>query len=65
MCTVLLPPGSYPIAVNKYIISYILILKQQGQRNVIYTQTPRHGQKMWHERHKQETDTKFWLRTPV
>ena len=23
MCTVLLPPGGYPIAVNKYIISYI------------------------------------------
>ena len=22
MCTVLLPPGGYPIAVNKYIISY-------------------------------------------
>jgi hypothetical protein len=25
MCTVLLPPGGYPIAVNKYIISYIKI----------------------------------------
>ena len=24
MCTVLLPPGGYPIAVNKYIISYTL-----------------------------------------
>jgi len=24
MCTVLLPPGGYPIAVNKYIISYII-----------------------------------------
>jgi hypothetical protein len=24
MCTVLLPPGGYPIAVNKYITSYIL-----------------------------------------
>jgi hypothetical protein len=23
MCTVLLPPGGYPVAVNKYIISYI------------------------------------------
>jgi len=23
MCTVLLPPGGYPFAVNKYIISYI------------------------------------------
>jgi hypothetical protein len=23
MCTVLLPPGGYPIAVNKYIVSYI------------------------------------------
>jgi len=22
MCTALLPPGGYPIAVNKYIISY-------------------------------------------
>jgi len=22
MCTVLLPPGDYPVAVNKYIISY-------------------------------------------
>jgi len=25
MCTVLLPPGGYPIAVNKYIISLIKI----------------------------------------
>ena len=25
MCTVLLPPGGYPIAVNKYIISFISI----------------------------------------
>jgi len=25
MCTVLLPPGGYPIAVNKYIISYDII----------------------------------------
>ena len=25
MCTVLLPPGGYPIAVNKYIISYVYI----------------------------------------
>jgi hypothetical protein len=25
MCTVLLPPGGYPIAVNKYIISYHII----------------------------------------
>jgi len=25
MCTVLLPPGGYPIAVNKYIISYIML----------------------------------------
>jgi hypothetical protein len=25
MCTVLLPPGGYPIAVTKYIISYIWI----------------------------------------
>jgi hypothetical protein len=24
MCTVLLPPGGYTIAVNKYIISYII-----------------------------------------
>jgi hypothetical protein len=24
MCTVLLPPGGYPISVNKYIISYIV-----------------------------------------
>ena len=27
MCTVLLPPGGYPIAVNKYIISYIIPFK--------------------------------------
>jgi hypothetical protein len=27
MCTVLLPSGGYPIAVNKYIISYNNILK--------------------------------------
>jgi hypothetical protein len=25
MCTVLLPPGGYPIAINKYIISYHII----------------------------------------
>jgi len=25
MCTVLLPPGGYPIAVNRYIISYHII----------------------------------------
>ena len=25
MCTVLLPPGGYPIAVNKYIISYHIV----------------------------------------
>jgi len=25
MCTVLLPPGGNPIAVNKYIVSYIYI----------------------------------------
>jgi hypothetical protein len=25
MCTVLLPPSGYPIAVNKYIISYIIL----------------------------------------
>ena len=25
MCTVLLPPGVNPVAVNKYIISYVLI----------------------------------------
>jgi len=32
MCTVLLPPGGYPIAVNKYIIScYINCLKQSGK----------------------------------
>ena len=29
MCTVLLPPGGNPIAVNKYIISYLLILKRK------------------------------------
>jgi len=27
MCTVLLPPGGYPIAVNKYIISYYYVLQ--------------------------------------
>ena len=27
MCTVLLPPGDNPIAVNKYIISYYYILR--------------------------------------
>ena len=35
------------------------------QCNVTYTQTLRHGQKMWHERHKQEIDTKFLLRKHV
>jgi len=24
MCTVLLPPGGYPVAVNKYVISFVL-----------------------------------------
>ena len=32
MCTVLLPPGGYPIAVNKYIISYhILAYEVKGK----------------------------------
>jgi t-SNARE complex subunit (syntaxin) len=26
MCTVLLPPGGYPTAVNKYIIYHIIII---------------------------------------
>jgi len=26
ICTELLPPGGYPIAVNKYIISYIILI---------------------------------------
>jgi hypothetical protein len=30
MCTVLLPPGGYPIAVNKYIISYLISRAAQG-----------------------------------
>ena len=29
MCTVLLPPGDNPIAVNKYIISYHIISKRR------------------------------------
>ena len=32
MCTVLLPPGGYPIAVNKYIISYIIFRPQNWLR---------------------------------
>jgi len=28
MCTVILPPGDNPIAVNKYIISYILFVTE-------------------------------------
>jgi len=28
MCTVLLPPGGYPIAVNKYIMSYCILRTQ-------------------------------------
>ena len=33
MCTVLLPPGGYPIAVNKYIIS---IRKKENNKCDIY-----------------------------
>jgi len=36
MCTVLLPPGGYPIAVNKYITSSIMrrvgYLERMGER---------------------------------
>jgi len=33
MCTVLLPPGVNPIAVNKYIISYHIISKRKANWN--------------------------------
>jgi hypothetical protein len=39
MCPVLLPPGGYPIAVNKCIISYILkknVLDFGSDKNVIF-----------------------------
>ena len=40
MCTVLLPPGGYPIAVNKCIISYIqkkkYLLDFGSEKNVIF-----------------------------
>jgi hypothetical protein len=32
MCTVLLPPGGYPIAVNKYIIIIIIIRRRRRRR---------------------------------
>jgi len=32
MCTVLLPPGGYPIAVNKYIIYHIVLYIQKIPR---------------------------------
>ena len=38
MCTVLLPPGDNPIAVNKYIISYAL--KAQDLIKYIFTLLP-------------------------
>jgi len=31
MCTVPLPPGGYPIAVNKYIISYIMDARDSSE----------------------------------
>jgi hypothetical protein len=40
MCTVLLPPGGYTIAVNKYIVSYqiisYIILLMKNLRNCKY-----------------------------
>jgi len=41
MCTVLLPPGVNPIAVKKYIISYIKNSAQWSYQIVRYTQ--QHG----------------------
>jgi hypothetical protein len=35
MCTGLLPPGGYPTAVNKYIISYIVCLVQELRRDEV------------------------------
>jgi len=35
MCTVLLPPGGYPIAVNKYIISFIILHPQTSKNYII------------------------------
>ena len=41
MCTVLLPPGGYPTAVNKYIIQIITIYCENNMKpiNIIYGKT--------------------------
>jgi hypothetical protein len=36
MCTVLLPPGDNPIAVNKYIISIYLHVSYNPQKEIDY-----------------------------
>jgi len=35
MCTVLLPPGGYPIAVKKYVISYNTVLKKELLKRIL------------------------------